>query len=267
MTFDTTHVLPMMVALVTLHATRYLLAAGAAWLFFWTWRGNPMTRARRLQHVDFTRDDVRRELLTSLRTAVIFGTLFGVVYAGLPVVKLEARGAGAVLEFSAWLAALLLVHDTYFYWAHRLAHHPRVFRFLHGLHHQSRNPSPFAALSFGALDAVVQVAWAIPIVRFVPVPSLVWLVFSFLAIGINVIGHCGVEPYPLSWQRHPVLKWLNFATMHNQHHVVVRGNYGLYSSAWDRWMGTLLPSEAAAVDQLSQHPLEPAALQGVDRRQ
>ena len=40
MTFDTTHVLPMMVALVTLHATRYLLAAGAAWLFFWTWRGN-----------------------------------------------------------------------------------------------------------------------------------------------------------------------------------------------------------------------------------
>ncbi|MBE2254448.1 MAG: sterol desaturase family protein [Myxococcus sp.] len=240
MPVDTTQVFPMVVALVTLHATRYLLAAGSAWLFFWAWRANPMTTRRRLQHAAFTREDVRRELLTSLRTALVFGALFGVVYAGLPVVPLSHTGARAALEFSAWLGFLLLVHDTYFYWSHRLAHHPRVFPWLHALHHRSRNPSPFAALSFGVLDAVVQVAWAVPLVRWVPVPSVVWLVFSFLAIGINVIGHCGVEPYPLSWQQHPVLKWLNFATMHNQHHVAVRGNYGLYSSAWDRWMGTLL---------------------------
>lgn len=240
MTLDTTHVLPMMVALVTLHAVRYLVAASAAWSFFWSWRANPWTRAKRLQPVDFTRGDVTRELLTSLRTALVFGALFGVVYAGLPVVPLSQRGALAAVEFSAWLLGLLLVHDTYFYWSHRLAHHPRVFGWLHELHHRSRNPSPFAALSFGVFDAVVQVAWAVPLVRFVPVPSLVWLVFSFVAIGINVIGHCGVEPYPLSWQRHPALKWLNFATMHNQHHLALRGNYGLYFSAWDRWMGTLL---------------------------
>lgn len=240
MTLDTTGVLPMMAALVTLHAVRYLLAAGGAWLFFWSWKSNPWTKAKRLQPIDFTRGDVVREVWTSLRSALVFGTLFGVVYAGLPIVKLEQKGVGAVLEFSAWLLFLLVVHDTYFYWAHRLAHHPRVYGWLHSVHHQSRNPSPFAALSFGTLDAVVQVVWAVPIVRFVPVPSLVWLVFSFLAIGINVMGHCGVEPWPVSWQRHPVLKWLNFATMHNQHHLQVRGNYGLYSSAWDRWMGTLL---------------------------
>lgn len=240
MAFDTSHVLSLVVALSTLHAVRYLLAASGAWLFFWTWKGNPLTRRRRLQPVDFTRVDVRRELLTSLRSALVFGTLFGFVYAGLPLVKLEAPGALKVLEFSGWLLFLLVVHDTYFYWSHRLAHHPRVFRWLHSLHHQSRNPSPFAALSFGVADAVVQVVWAVPLVRFVPVPSLVWLVFSFVAIAINVVGHCGVEPYPLRWQHHPVLKWLNFATMHNQHHLVLDGNYGLYFSAWDRWMGTLV---------------------------
>lgn len=230
----------MMGALVALHASRYLVAAGGAWLFFWYWRGNPITRARRLQTAEFTAADLRRELITSLRTALIFGSLFGVVYAGLPLVPLSSSGALAAVEFSAWLLGLLLVHDTYFYWSHRLAHHPKVFPWLHRHHHQSRNPSPFAALSFGALDAVVQVAWAVPVVRLVPVPSVVWLVFSFVAIGINVIGHCGVELYPLGWQRHPVLKWLNFTTMHDAHHVAVRGNYGLYSSAWDRWMGTLL---------------------------
>lgn len=230
----------MVLGLVTLHAVRYLLAASSAWLFFWTWKRNPITAARRLQSVAFTRLDVRRELLTSLRTAVVFGTLFGFVYAGLPLVKLEATGPLAALEFVAWLGFLILVHDTYFYWSHRLAHHPRIFRWLHGLHHQSRNPSPFAALSFGVFDALVQVAWAVPLVRWVPVPSVVWLVFSFVAIGINVIGHCGVEPYPLSWQRHRVLKWLNFTTMHDRHHLSLDGNYGLYFSAWDRWMGTLL---------------------------
>lgn len=240
MAFDTSHVLTLVVALATLHAGRYLLAAGSAFLFFWSWKGNPLTRARRLQPVDFARADLLREFLTSLRTALVFGTLFGFVYAGLPLVKLEAPGALKALEFSGWLLFLLVVHDTYFYWSHRLAHHPRVYRWLHSLHHQSRNPSPFAALSFGVADAVVQVAWAVPLVRFVPVPSLVWLVFSFVAIFINVVGHCGVEPYPSSWQRHPVLKWLNFATMHNQHHLVLEGNYGLYFSAWDRWMGTLV---------------------------
>lgn len=247
MTLETSSVLAMMGALITLHALRYLLAASLAWGFFWSWKGNPWTKAKRLQAVDFTRADVQRELLTSLRTAAIFGALFGFVYAGLPLVKLRHEGLLAALEFSAWLLFLMLVHDTYFYWSHRLAHHPRVFGWLHELHHRSRNPSPWAALSFGALDAVVQVVWAVPLVRWVPVPSLVWLVFSFVAIGINVIGHCGVEPYPRSWLHHPVLKWLNFATMHNQHHLVVRGNYGLYFSAWDRWMGTLLPATSHGV--------------------
>lgn len=236
----TSQVLPLVLGLVTLHATRYLLAAGAAWAFFWGWKGNALTRARRLQPQDFTPVDVRRELLTSLRTAVVFGSLFGVVYAGTPVVPLQTSGASRVLEFTAWLGGLLLVHDTYFYWSHRLAHHPRVFRWLHSVHHLSRNPSPFAALSFGVLDAVVQVVWAVPLVRLVPIPSVVWLVFSFVAIGINVIGHCGVELYPSAWMRHPVLKWLNFTTMHNQHHLVLNGNYGLYFSAWDRWMKTLV---------------------------
>jgi Delta7-sterol 5-desaturase len=230
-------------ALVTMHVGRYLLAAGGAWLFFWGWRANPWTAARRLQPVDFTRADVRRELSNSLRTALVFGVVFGLVSAGRPVVPLT-HGA---LEFTAWLLALLVLHDTYFYWSHRLAHHPRVFGWLHAVHHQSRTPSPFAALSFSVLDALVQVAWAVPLVRFASIPSVVWLAFSFVAIGINVLGHCGVEPFPRAWLEHPVFKWLNFATMHDQHHQRVNGNFGLYSSAWDRWMGTLLPRASPGV--------------------
>ncbi|MDX2009892.1 MAG: sterol desaturase family protein [Myxococcaceae bacterium] len=235
------HPLSLVAMFVTLHVGRYLLTAGAAWGLLWGWRANPFTAARRIQHQRAGPGDLRREVLASLRTAVLFGVVFGLLSVGLPVVPLTTSGPIAVVEFGAWLLALLVVHDTYFYWSHRLAHHPAVFGWLHALHHQSRAPTPFAALAFGVADALVQVLWAVPLVRWAPVPSLVWFAFSFVAIAINVLGHCGVEPFPAWWRSHPVFKWLNFATMHDLHHQQVRGNYGLYSSAWDRWMGTLLP--------------------------
>ena len=43
-----------------------------------------------------------------------------------------------------WLAfpLMLLIHDTYFYWTHRIMHHPKLFNLFHLLHHRSTNPSP-----------------------------------------------------------------------------------------------------------------------------
>jgi sterol desaturase/sphingolipid hydroxylase (fatty acid hydroxylase superfamily) len=233
--------LPLVFALIGLHFGRYLLTAGAAWLFFFGWKRNPLTATRRLQPEPFRREDLKRELLASVVTAVLFGTLFGVVFGGRPPLLLTRTGWGAALEFCGWLGFVVLVHDTYFYWSHRLLHHRRIFPVVHALHHRSTNPSPFAALAFHPLEAVMQVIWAVPLVL-VPIPSLVWLAFSFLAIFVNVLGHCGVEPYPLRWQQHPVLKWLNFATMHNRHHLEFEGNFGLYFSVWDRVMGTSRPT-------------------------
>lgn len=223
--------------LIGLHFGRYLLSAGGAWLFFFTWKGNPLTAARRLQPGPFRREDLKRELLASAVTAVLFGTLFGVVFGGSQPVPLSHSGFFAALEFFGWLTLIVLIHDTYFYWSHRLLHHRRVFP-VHALHHRSTNPSPFAALAFHPVEALSQVIWAVPLSLLVPIPSVVWLAFSFLAIFVNVLGHCGVEPYPLSWQTHPVLGWLNFATMHNRHHLELDKNFGLYFSFWDRVMKT-----------------------------
>jgi sterol desaturase/sphingolipid hydroxylase (fatty acid hydroxylase superfamily) len=70
----------------------------------------------------------------------------------------------------------------------------------------------------------------------------VWLVFSFVAMFINVLGHCNVELYPRSWATHPVMGWLNSSTMHNQHHLHLDRNFGLYFTFWDRLMNTRLRS-------------------------
>lgn len=231
--------LPVLVlALLAVHLGRYVLMAGGAYAFFWSWKSNPLTARRRIQHEPFTREALRREVGWSLVTAVIFAVFFGVAYAGLKPLALSWPGAWKALEFVLWLGLLLIIHDTWFYWSHRFAHHPRVFRWVHQLHHRSRNPSPFAALAFQPTEALLQAVWAVPLARLLPVPSAVWFTFAFVAMFINVLGHCGVELYPASWATHPVLRWLNSATAHDQHHQRLDRNFGLYFTLWDRVMKT-----------------------------
>lgn len=235
----------LMAVLIALHLGRYLVMAGGAWAVFWKWKGNPLTARRRIQAKAFEAVDLRRELFASVQTALIFGALFGLVFAGQAPRPLTHVGWRGALEFFAWLAFVLVVHDTYFYWSHRLAHHPRLFRRVHALHHQSRNPSPFAALAFQPAEALLQVAWAVPLGLALPVPSSVWLAFSFVAMFINVLGHCNVELYPRGWATHPVLQWLNSSTAHNRHHLELHRNFGLYFTLWDRLMGTAAPLTSA----------------------
>lgn len=132
-----------------------------------------------------------------------------------------------------------LFHDAYFYWTHRAMHHKRLFKVFHLVHHKSTNPSPWAALSFHPLEAVVEAGvFAMMLMIF---PLHPWHLFIFYAgmMVYNVYGHLGWELYPRGFQNHWLGKWLNTGTAHNQHHQFFKGNYGLYFMWWDRWFGTL----------------------------
>lgn len=140
-----------------------------------------------------------------------------------------------------WLAfpVMFLFHDAYFYWTHRAMHHPRLFRLFHLVHHKSTNPSPWAALSFHPLEAVVEAGVFAVMLMIFPLHS--WHLFIFFAgmMVYNVYGHLGWELYPRGFNRHPVGRWVNTSLSHNQHHQFFKGNYGLYFLWWDRWFGTL----------------------------
>lgn len=206
------------VALMVMHAARYVVMAGGAYLFFWRWRGNPLTAKGRTQRRAFERADLWREFRWSMLTCVVFGVMFGVAFTGQAPKPLTHSGFAAVLEFFGWLAVVLIIHDTFFYWSHRLLHHPLLF-----------------ALAFHPLEAMLQGVWALPLFL-LPIPTVVWLAFAVAAITINVVGHCGVEVVPERIRKS--LSWFNYTTNHDAHHAHVRGNYGLYFSLWDRVMGT-----------------------------
>ncbi len=218
----------------------YALLASAAWLFFFVAFRGAMAR-RKVSRLDPTRRQVAREVLHSLRSVAVFGLVTGaVVYAGLcGWTRLYRR----VDEYGrAWLllsvGVMVLMHDTYFYWAHRLMHHRRLFRLLHRTHHLSTSPTLWAAYAFSPLEALVQAGIGPLIVFTVPTHPAAFGAFMLWQVAVNVLGHCGHEIFPRWFLRSPAGLVLNSVTHHTLHHEKVGSNYGLYFNVWDRLMGT-----------------------------
>ena len=63
---------------------------------------------------------------------------------------------GLTIEVGASIGIAIVVHDTWFYWTHRLMHHRRLFKLFHRVHHESTNPTPWAAYCFAPLEAMAQ---------------------------------------------------------------------------------------------------------------
>jgi Delta7-sterol 5-desaturase len=138
--------------------------------------------------------------------------------------------------------ALIILNDAWFYAWHRLLHHPKLFRYVHAVHHKSVDVNPFSSYSFHWFEGVILGAWVLPVALFVPV--FIPMLGALAAIGLinNVMSHLGYEFFPRGLMRVPLLRWINTSTFHNLHHSSFRGNYGLMFRFWDRMLGTELPN-------------------------
>lgn len=133
---------------------------------------------------------------------------------------------------------LLFLHDTYFYWTHRLLHHPWAFKRIHSVHHESRRPTAWTAFSFHPLEASIQAIILPLLLILVPVHwGLLGLFLSVMSIT-GVINHLGAEVYPRFILTRKPFCYLISATHHQLHHSRVQHNFGLYFNWWDIWMKT-----------------------------
>jgi sterol desaturase/sphingolipid hydroxylase (fatty acid hydroxylase superfamily)/uncharacterized protein (DUF2147 family) len=232
---------------------RYLVAAALMSIVLWTFRDAGLRR-RKIQTRRPIPRDLCREAMTSLRTAAIFSLIgFGLYVAvsrGWIVLypDFRQRGAGYLL---ATLALMIVVHDAYFYWTHRLMHHPRLFRWFHLTHHKSQVPTPWAAYAFATPEALVQGAFMPLFVALVPTHALALFIFMTFQIVRNVMGHAGVELHPAGMARSRWLGWNNTTTHHDLHHQTGRYNFGLYFRWWDRLMGTEHPEYLERFDAVT----------------
>lgn len=49
----------------------------------------------------------------------------------------------------------VLFTDIHFYFIHRSLHHKSIYKYIHKIHHESKNPTPFSGLSFHYIESIL----------------------------------------------------------------------------------------------------------------
>ena len=136
---------------------RYFAIAGFFYWALWKRPGN-LLGARQLTEIRPSARVVQHEIRWSVISSVI--------YAIAGAIVIDAWRSGYTQIYTdvsdfGWLYLLLSVplylflHDTWFYWTHRIMHHRKLFRVMHKVHHESRQPTPWAGFSFHPWESLV----------------------------------------------------------------------------------------------------------------
>lgn len=243
------YILPLAINII-----RYFLFAGIPFLIFYI-KFPQFFMKNKIQSRFAKRKDFIREILHSTQTTFILAGV-GLLMMKTPLFEYTQVYKNISDLPLAWiplsLILALILHDTYFYWMHRLIHHPKLFKHIHLTHHKSVNPSPWTSYSFHFLEALLESLVAPLILFLIPMHPIALLLFAFSSFLINVYGHLGYEIAP-RWLRHSLFfEILNTSTHHNYHHEKFNGNYGLYFRVWDRIMKTEHPDYVKQYDQIQE---------------
>jgi sterol desaturase/sphingolipid hydroxylase (fatty acid hydroxylase superfamily) len=205
-------------AMTVIVALRYLATSGA---FAWA------TRIIRPGLYEGLERQIRQEIGWSLASAAIYGIPAGIVAWGWQQLG-WTRIYTDFADYPLWYAPIsvllyLFAHDTWFYWTHRWMHRPRLFRRAHAVHHASRPPTAWTAMSFHPWEAVTGA---------VVIPALAIMTL------MGITNHMGWELFPARLVHSRLGGWLITASHHQRHHENYQCNYGLYFRVWDRLCGT-----------------------------
>jgi sterol desaturase/sphingolipid hydroxylase (fatty acid hydroxylase superfamily) len=247
-------------ALTAIIAFRYMLISG---LFYWLlWRRKSSgAGAIKLMAGQPAAGAVQKEIGWSLLSSFIYAAPAAVVF------ELWRLGGTAVyMDLAAmplWylpvsVGVYLFLHDTYFYWTHRLMHQKRVFPIMHRVHHESRPPTPWASFSFHPYESVLGAIFLPALALVIPIHiGAVLFILTVMTLAA-VLNHSGYEIFPRWWLRGWPGHHLITAAHHDLHHKHFSCNYGLYFRFWDKLMRTdIMESEYDFLAPSAEVPASP----------
>ena len=247
---------------------RYFIPAAAAYLAFWV-VFKKRWQHRIIQQKPLLARKMWSEFGYSMSTVAIFASIgFCIVSlknAGFTLIY-DDFGQRSITWFFVSIGLMLFLHDAYFYWTHRLMHHPRIFRHVHLVHHRSTHPSPWAAYAFHPIEAVIEAGIFVLIVFTIPAHGLALLSCLIYMVVRNVLGHLGIEFLPPGFLKNRWLNWHTTTTHHDLHHKHFEGNYGLYFTWWDRWLGTERPEYQQVFEEVTSRPQVEDSLEQVSKK-
>jgi sterol desaturase/sphingolipid hydroxylase (fatty acid hydroxylase superfamily) len=223
---------------------RYFLVAGGAYLLFYSDLGKSVAK-RKLRRKPPSWKVIRKDIELSVLSAVIFALCAAFIMSafdsGVTLLYTNLR------QYELWylgasFLAVLVLQDAYFYFIHRLFHHPLLFRWFHQGHHHSGDPTPWTSFAFDPLEALIQALFLVGIVFIIPLHFITLIAVLMTMTGWTVWNHLGFELFPPSFARHWFGKWFIGPTHHSIHHRKYTVHYGLYFTLWDKLLGSHDPS-------------------------
>ncbi|MGL4279044.1 MAG: sterol desaturase family protein [Albidovulum sp.] len=184
------------------------------------------------------------------------GLLSGVpIWTGLEVLVLWAfaNGYAPWLSFAdhpVYLALLCLVvpviHEFHFFCIHRMIHTPLLYKWVHSVHHNSINPSPWSSLSMHPVEHLLYFSTILYHLIIPSNPLIALYQLHYAGFGA-VPGHVGFDKVELGEDRAVD----THAYIHYLHHKYFEVNYGDGLIPIDRWVGTFHDGSKAAEEQMN----------------
>ena len=151
-----------------------------------------------------------------------------------------------------WLGVLILltpaIHEVHFFCIHWLIHRQPLYRWIHSIHHNSINPSPWSSMSMHPVEGALffsEVMWhlLLPSGPFVALFQL-----TSTAYGA-IVGHIGFDKLEMGESLAPD----SHAYTHYLHHKYFEVNYGGDGLIpMDKWFGTWHDGTKAADEQMKE---------------
>lgn len=218
-----------------INIVRYLFFTGTTYFIFWK-KLSPQieqfkipNRIKKLSTVSIW-FEIKYSIMTMIMVGLVLSLITVLTKHHVTKIYTDIHQHGWFYFFIS-IVITIFVHDAYFYFVHRLLHHPKIYKRAHAIHHQSMSPTPFAAYSFHPIEAFITTSFLILITLILPLHPNALIIFGLVWTIVNINGHLGYDFFNQK-------KWINSSTAHHLHHQWINGNYGLYFTFWDRLFKT-----------------------------
>eukprot|EP01135_Chromosphaera_perkinsii_P000788 Nk52_evm76s151 gene=Nk52_evmTU76s151 len=128
-----------------------------------------------------------------------------------------------------------MIEDTWHYFIHRLMHHPKLYKYVHKVHHHFAAPFGMVAEYAHPVETVVLgTGFFIGILCFAE-----HVVFLWVWVLARLIETCDVHTgYHFPWNPLHLIPFYGGAEFHDFHHMNFTGNYASTFTFWDWLLGT-----------------------------
>jgi sterol desaturase/sphingolipid hydroxylase (fatty acid hydroxylase superfamily) len=140
-------------------------------------------------------------------------------------------------EHPVWLVcfglALPVYHEVHFYCIHRLIHVPVLYKYIHSVHHNSVNPSPWSSLSMHPIEHLLY--WSDSLIHLIVPSHPLLFLYGLQITGTGaVVGHVGFDKIEAGGNS----AIDTHAYAHYLHHKHFEVNYADGTTALDKLFGT-----------------------------